>query len=162
MYVTGAENIMKLVGKKRLSGVLEISVWVLMLATVAIIATLPWIIDWMMQFNQNEDFWRPRYLVTLMTSGVFALLLQWELRGVLHNANRGTIFSEKTVRHLRVMGVESLVMSLFYAVMLFCGMTKFSVALVLLIFLLTGLILLIFGELFLQAIEYKKENDMTI
>lgn len=153
---------MKLVGKKRLSGALEIAVWILMLATVVIIVSLPWIIDWMMQFNQNEDFWRPRYLVTLMTSGFFALLLQWELRGILHNANRGTIFSDNTVRRLRTMGVESLALAAFYAVMLFCGMTKFSVGLILLIFILTGLILLIFGELFLQAIEYKRENDMTI
>ncbi len=153
---------MKLVGKKRLSGVLEMAVWVLMLATVIIIVALPWIIDWMMQFNQNEDFWRPRYLVTLMVSGGFALLLQWELRGILRNANRGTIFSDNTVRRLRTMGVESLLTAAFYAVMLFCGMTKFSVALILLIFLLTGLLLLIFGELFLQAIEYKQENDMTI
>jgi len=153
---------MKLVGKKRLSGVLEMAVWVLMLATVIIIVALPWIIDWMMQFNQNEDFWRPRYLVTLMVSGGFALLLQWELRGILRNANRGTIFSDNTVRRLRTMGVESLLLAAFYAVMLFCGMTKFSVALILLIFLLTGLLLLIFGELFLQAIEYKQENDMTI
>ncbi|MBQ3069507.1 MAG: DUF2975 domain-containing protein [Clostridia bacterium] len=153
---------MKLVGKKRLSGVLEMAVWVLMLATVIIIVALPWIIDWMMQFNQNEDFWRPRYLVTLMVSSGFALLLQWELRGILRNANRGTIFSDNTVRRLRTMGVESLLLAAFYAVMLFCGMTKFSVALILLIFLLTGLLLLIFGELFLQAIEYKQENDMTI
>lgn len=153
---------MKLVGKKRLSGALEIAVWVLLFVTVAIIAALPWIIDWMMQFNQNEDFWRPRYLVTLMTSGGFALLLQWELRGILHNANTGTIFSNNTVRRLRTMGIESLLLAAFYAVMLFCGMTKFSVALILLIFSLTGLILLVFGELFLQAIEYKQENDMTI
>lgn len=153
---------MKLVGKKRLSGVLEIILWILMILTVALIIALPWIIDWMMQFNQNEDFWRPRYLATLMTSGLVALLMQWELRGILHGANKGTIFSEKTVRHLRVLGVESLVLSAFYAVMLFCGMTKFSVGLVLLIFLLTGLVLLIFGELFLQAVEYKRENDMTI
>lgn len=154
---------MKLVGKRRLSGVLEVTLWILMILTVALIAALPWIIDWMMQFNQNEDFWRPRYLVTLMVSGFIALLMQWELRGILHGANKGTIFSETTVRRLRVLGVESLVLSAFYAVMLVCfGMTKFSMGLVLLIFLLTGLVLLIFGELFLQAVEYKRENDMTI
>lgn len=153
---------MTLIGKKRLTGVLEIAVWVLMALTVAVIVALPWIIDWMMQFNQNEDFWRPRYLVTLITSGVLALLMQWQLRGVLHNANTDKIFSHNTVTRLRVLGGECLTMAAFYVVMLTCGMTKFSVVLVALMFLLAGLFLLVFGEFFLKAIEYKQENDMTI
>lgn len=153
---------MTLIGKKRLTGVLEIAVWVLMAVTVAVIVALPWIIDWMMQFNQNEDFWRPRYLVTLITSGVLAFLMQWQLRGVLHNANTDKIFSHNTVTRLRVLGGECLTMAAFYVVMLTCGMTKFSVVLVALMFLLAGLFLLVFGEFFLKAIEYKQENDMTI
>jgi hypothetical protein len=153
---------MTLIGKKRLTGVLEIAVWVLMALTVAVIVALPWIIDWMMQFNQNEDFWRPRYLVTLITSGVLAFLMQWQLRGVLHNANTDKIFSHNTVTRLRVLGGECLTMAAFYVVMLTCGMTKFSVVLVALMFLLAGLFLLVFGEFFLKAIEYKQENDMTI
>ncbi|MBQ4618041.1 MAG: DUF2975 domain-containing protein [Clostridia bacterium] len=153
---------MTLIGKKRLTGVLEIAVWVLMALTVAVIVALPWIIDWMMQFNQNEDFWRPRYVVTLITSGVLAFLMQWQLRGVLHNANTDKIFSHNTVTRLRVLGGECLTMAAFYVVMLTCGMTKFSVVLVALMFLLAGLFLLVFGEFFLKAIEYKQENDMTI
>ena len=153
---------MTLIGKKRLTGVLEIAVWVLMALTVAVIVALPWITDWMMQFNQNEDFWRPRYLVTLITSGVLAFLMQWQLRGVLHNANTDKIFSHNTVTRLRVLGGECLTMAAFYVVMLTCGMTKFSVVLVALMFLLAGLFLLVFGEFFLKAIEYKQENDMTI
>ncbi len=153
---------MTLIGKKRLTGALEVAVWVLMALTVAVIVVLPWIIDWMMQFNQNEEFWRPRYLVTLITSGVLALLMQWQLRGVLHNANADKIFSHNTVMRLRVLGGECLTMAAFYVVMLMCGMTKFSVVLVALMFLLAGLFLLVFGEFFLKAIEYKQENDMTI
>lgn len=153
---------MTLIGKKRLTGALEIAVWVLMAVTVAVIVALPWIIDWMMQFNQNEEFWRPRYLVTLITSGVLAFLMQWQLRGVLHNANTDKIFSHNTVWRLRVLGGECLTMTAFYVVMLMCGMTKFSVVLVALMFLLAGLFLLVFGEFFLKAIEYKQENDMTI
>ena len=65
---------MKLVGKKGLSGALEITMWILMAMTVAVLITLPWFVDtFMMPFNNNPDFWRPRYLVTLGVSGVMAL-----------------------------------------------------------------------------------------
>jgi hypothetical protein len=63
---------------------------------------------------------------------------------------------------MRVAGVESLAMATFYVVMLFVGMTKFSVGLVALTFFLFGLIALIFSEFFVEAVQYKKENDMTI
>lgn len=154
---------MKLVGKKGVSGALEITMWVLMAVVVAMLFTLPWFVDtFMMPFNSNPELWRPRYLVTLGVSGVMALLVLWQARGILHNVNTGTIFSMHTVRLMKVLGVEFLVMALFYIVMLFCGMTKFSIGLLAVVFVLAGLIVLVFSELFKQATAYKQENDMTI
>ncbi len=154
---------MKLVGKKGLSGVLEITMWVLMAMTVAVLVTLPWFVDtFMMPFNNNPDFWRTRYLVTLGVSGVMALLVMWQARGILHNVNVGTIFSMHTVRLMKGLGAEFLVLSLFYFVTLFFGMTKFSIVLLALVFLVAGLVVLVFSELFRQATAYKQENDMTI
>ena len=154
---------MKLVGKKGVSGVLEIAMWVLMAVAVAILLTLPWFVDkFMMPFNVNAAFFRPRYLVTLGVSGVIALLMLWQARGILHNVNAGTIFSLQTVRRMKILGVEFLVLSAFYFAMLFFGMTKFSVGLLALVFALAGPIVLVFSELFKQATLYKQENDMTI
>ena len=153
---------MKLIGKRSLSGALEIVTWLLMAATVGTMASLYWIVEWMMNFNNNPAHWRPLYLVTLIVSGVFALLILWQVRGVLHNANNGTIFSMNTVKRMNLLGVESLLMSLFYVVMLFVGMTKFSVGLVALIFAFFGVIAVLFADLFVEAVNYKKENDMTI
>lgn len=154
---------MKLVGKKGLSGALEITMWILMAMTVAVLITLPWFVDtFMMPFNNNPDFWRPRYLVTLATSGVMALLMLWQARGILHNINIGTIFSLHTVRLMKVLGAEFVVLSLFYFVVLFFGMTKFSIVLLGLVFLVAGLVVFVFSELFKQATTYKQENDMTI
>lgn len=153
---------MKLVGKRRLSGALEVLTWVLMAASVGMVISLKWILDFMMQFNSDPAHWRPLYLVTLSVSGVFAVLILWQIRGILHNANRDTIFSMNSVKRMRIAGVEALLMAAFYIVMLFVGMTKFSVGLVALIFAFFGLIALIFSEFFVEAVDYKKENDMTI
>lgn len=153
----------KLVGKHGLSGVLEIAMWVLMVLAVAILLFLPRFVDtFMMPFNSNPDFWRPRYLVTLSVSGIMALLVLWQARGILHNVNTGTIFSMHTVRLMKGLGIEFLIMSVFYFATLFFGMTKFSIVLLGVVFLIAGLIVLVFSELFKQATAYKQENDMTI
>ena len=155
---------MKLVGKKGLSGFLEISMWVLMAATAAMLATLPWFVDEVIIGNLNPDaqMFRTQYLVTLGVSGAMALLVLWQARGILHNVNTGTIFSMHTVRLMRVLGVEFLVLSVFYFAMLVFGMLKFSIALLGLVFFIAGLIVFVFSELFKQATDYKQENDMTI
>ena len=150
-----------------LSRVLEAAVWVLMALAVALLVTLPWCVDFMMDLNTqsptwHEEFWRPRYLVTLAGSDVMALLMLWQARTLLHNANTGKIFSDATVRCLRVFSVEALIVSVFYVVLLFAGMTKFSVGLIALCFGLGGLIAWVFAGFFRQATEYKTENDMTI
>lgn len=154
---------MKLNDKRGLSGALEIALWVALAAGLVITLTLPWSINAvMMPFNPNPAYWYPRYLVTLAVSGILAELILWQGRGIMHNVNRGAAFSADTVRRMKVASAECLVLSAFYLVMLLCGMTKFTMLVVAVMFLLTGLIILVFAGLFSQAIEYKQENDMTI
>ena len=155
---------MKLVGKKGLSGVLEIAMWVLMSLNAVVLVTLPWIVNtFMMPFNNNPDFWFPRYLITLAVSGVMTLLMLWQLRKLLHNVNVGTIFSARSVRLIKCLGAELLALAVFYiGMMAFGGMFKFSMGLLVLAFVLSGLILFIFAEIVRQATVYKQENDMTI
>lgn len=150
-----------------LSRVLEIAVWVLMGLAVVLLITLPLCVDFMMELNThneqwNPDFWRPRYLVTLGGSGVMAILMLWQARTLLHNANTGKIFSDATVRCLHVFSIEAMIVSAFYIGLLFFGMTKFSIGLIALCFALGGLIAWVFAGFFREATEYKKENDMTI
>ncbi len=158
---------MKLVGKKRLSGILEYVTWALIVLSAASLVSLHWIVTLMMDLNNNnaiwdESFWYPRYMITLGASALMALMILWQARKILHNANNGTIFSLSTVRAMRTLGIEVLIGSVFYVVMLFCGMTKFAIGLLALVFALAGLIVLVFSELFMEAINYKQENDMTI
>ncbi len=152
---------------KKLSGVLEVVVWVLMGLAVVMLVLLPWVVNGMMELNSRSDtwdaeFWYVRYLITLGVSGVAALLMLWQARTLLHNAAAGKIFSIETVRCLKVFSVEALATALFYVAMLFFGMTKFSMGIIALAFALGGLIAWVFAGFFRQAYEYKLENDMTI
>ncbi len=154
---------MKLADKRGLSGALEVVLWVAMAVGLAVTVTLPWSIRAvMMPFNPNPDYWYPRYVVCLMGSGVFAELILWQARCIMRNVNTGTIFSSDTVKRMKIAAGECLALSVFYLVMLLCGMTKFTMVVVCVTFLLAGLIVLVFSELFRQAVAYKQENDMTI
>ena len=154
---------MKLVGKKRLSGVMEIAMWPLMALNIAVLAGLPWVVEHMLKYNSNAEFWRPRYLIVLAVSGVVAFVMLWQLRCLLHNVNSGTVFSKSTVWLMRCLGWELHALATFYfCMMVLANVTKFSVGLLILTFVLAGLFLLIFAELFKQAVAYKQENDMTI
>ena len=74
---------------------------------------------------------------------------------------QGPRFCADTVRRLRVLGIECLVLGSLYAVATFF-VTKIFMVVVLVTFAIVGMILLVFAELFRQAVAFKEENDMTI
>ena len=100
-------------------------------------------------------------VVVLMFSGLMAELILWQARGIMHNVNVGRPFCRDTVRRLRTIGTECLVLAVAYFVGMFF-VTKFFMVLIFVAFSVIGLILFVFAELFRQAIIYKEENEMTI
>lgn len=153
---------MGIMGKRGLSRFVEgLLIFLLCLAPVLMI-TLPWTIPLITGRHAGEPlFLYEKYLVILFLSGLLAELLLWQARGMMHNINRGRAFCKDTVRRLHVMGWESLVMGGAYGVATFF-VTKFFMVVVLVTFATVGMILLVFAELFRQAVAYKEENDMTI
>ena len=151
---------MKLIGKKGLSGLIEIALIALMGVAVVLMALLPVLIP-LVTDRVAGDSWYTKYLVVLLVAGVMTELILWQARGIMKNVNRGRVFSDDTVRRLRIIAVECLVLAAFAFVGLFV-VTKFFMALVMVAFAIIGAILFVFAELFRQAIEYKTENDMTI
>ena len=153
---------MKLVGKHGLSRVLEISLIVLLVLIPALVITLPWLITLATgRTMEDPEGYYIRYLITLAYSGVMAELILWQARGVLHNVNTGCVFSTNTVRRMRVMAIECLVLAAAYLGTM-VWMHKFFMAALFVCFVLIGFALLVFSELFRQANQYKEENDMTI
>ena len=151
---------MKLIGKNGLSRVIEVCLIALLVLVPILVATLPWTITWVTERIPTDPYYI-RYLVILAYSGVMAELILWQARGILHNVNVAKVFSADTVRRMRTMAIEFLVLSVFYLATMF-WMSKFFMAFLFVCFVLVGCSLFVFAELFAQANEYKSENDMTI
>lgn len=151
---------MQLVGKNGLSRLIAVALIVLMSAIGILLITLPWSITWITERPHNDPYYW-RYLIILSVSGVMAEFIFWQAYGIMRNVNRNRVFSADTVRRMRVMAIEVMVLAVFYLCTMF-WMSKFFMALLFVVFVLAGCSLLVFAELFRQAIRYKEENDKTV
>ena len=153
---------MKLVGKRGLSGLVEIALYALMVVAFGLTITLPWSVAAVTHHQPGgAGWWYEKYLAVLLVSGVLSECILWQARGLMHNVNTGKAFSRNTVRRLRTIGWICLALALFYFVAVFI-VTRFFMVVVFVAFSVVGTILFVFAELFLQAVRYKEENDMTI
>ncbi len=153
---------MKLVGKHGLSRALEIALIVLLVLIPALEIALPWLITLATERTpEDPQGYYIRYLITLAYSGILVELILWQARGVLRNVNNGRVFSADTVRRMRIMAVECLVLATAYLATM-VWMHKFFMVALFVCFVMIGCTLLVFSELFQQANQYKEENDMTI
>ena len=153
---------MKLVGKQGLSGLVEIALVALMVVALGLTISLPWSVEAVTHNTPGAaGDWYEKYLAVLLVSGVLSECILWQARGLMHNVNTGDAFSRDTVRRLRVIGWFCLALALFYFAAVFV-VTRFFMVVVFVAFSVVGTILFVFAELFLQAVRYKEENDMTI
>ena len=153
---------MKLVGKQGLSGLVEIALVALMVVALGLTSSLPWSVEAVTHNTPGAaGYWYEKYLAVLLVSGVLSECILWQARGLMHNVNTGDAFSRDTVRRLRVIGWFCLALALFYFVAVFV-VTRFFMVVVFVAFSVVGTFLFVFAELFLQAVRYKEENDMTI
>ena len=153
---------MKLVGKRGLSGLVEVALYALMAVAFILTLSLPWSVEAVTHHAPGAaGLWYEKYLAVLLVSGVLSECILWQARGLMHNVNTGKAFSINTVRRLRIIGWFSLVLALFYFITVFF-VTRFFMVVVFVSFSVVGTILFVFAELFRQAARYKEENDMTI
>lgn len=153
---------MKLIGKGGVSRVVEGMVLFLMCLAPVLMVTLPWTIPMVTDRLPGQPLYLyEKYMVILLLAGLLAELVLWQARGIMRNVNRGCAFCTDTVRRLRIIAIECLTLGLAFAVATFF-VTKFFMVVVLVTFITVGMILLVFAELFRQAVAYKEENDMTI
>ncbi len=149
-------------GKGGLSRWIEYALDFLMGLALVLTLTLRWSIPAVTHHSPGEaGLWYEKYLAVLVLSGVMAILILWQARGIMHIINKGNPFVTEMVRRLRIIGVECLVLAAFYFLSIFM-VTRFFMVVVFVTFSVVGLILFVFGEIFRQAIRYKEENDMTI
>ena len=103
---------MKTVSKNGLSGIIEAALIALMLVALGLMISLPWSITGVTDRKPGmEGFYYEKYFVVLMFSGLMAELILWQARGIMHNVNVGRPFCRDTVRRLRTIGTECLVLA---------------------------------------------------
>ncbi len=150
----------KLVGKNGLSHIIECCLVALLVIIPLLAISLPWSITAITERTADDPYYI-RYFIILTYSALMVELMVWQGRGLLHNVNSGRVFSADTVRRMRIMAVECVVLAAFYFATMF-WMSKFFMAVLFVAFVLIGCSLLVFAELFRQATQYKEENEMTI
>lgn len=130
-------------------------------AGILVIATLPLSIRFYGRYNSYfSDNYVP-LLLLFFSSGIFALLIIYELRKMFRTVLNDDCFIQENVISLRRMGTYSIIIALITAGRLFLYITP-AVLIVILVFVIAGLFSKVLSRVFDRAVTYKLENDLTI
>ena len=151
---------MKIIGKKGLSGVSEKLFDVLIAVCGVTIAGLPWELKWYLRIKDNMKYYG-KYLILLYVSGIITIIMLIFARALLHNINNREPYIPENAAEIRKIGICSAVMSCVYFVAIFF-VPSFLVVSIAIAFAIFSVMSFIFSELLRKAVEYKKENELTI
>ena len=100
-------------------------------------------------------------LILFLISGIFAILIIWELRSMFRTVLNGDYFVKENVQSLKRMGNDSFCIAAVSAVRLLIVITPATLVIIL-VFIIAGLFSKVLSNVFDQAVTYKLENDLTI
>ena len=100
-------------------------------------------------------------VISMMASGVFALLILWELRKMFRTVIAEDCFRRENVVSLSRMGWYSFAIAGLYCIRIFTVPTP-SAFVIIIVFVIAGLFSKVLSRVFDQAVTYKIENDLTI
>ena len=123
---------------------------------------LPWLMRYLVDGARSmADQEYRRLVVPIMTAGVFAILILWDLRRIMKTIVAGDCFVPDNVRRLRHLGVYALI--IFVIVLLRCLIFPTLTAVTITaVFLIAGLFSFVLERVFRQAVLYKEDDDLTI
>lgn len=131
----------------------------------AITASLPFMLEhylnWFGENRPGDPLWYGFALVFLLVTAVPMLIIVRGVIGVLRSIVRGTPFVEHNATCLYVISGCAFSLAVFYAAKCFLYPSLFTVVLAML-FVILGLLTIVFGGLFAQAARVKRENDLTV
>jgi len=100
-------------------------------------------------------------VIAFILSGVFAVLIFFELKCMFRTVLAGDPFVMKNVMSLKRMGYYAFAIAAITVGRLTMSMTP-AVFVVIIVFVVAGLFSLVLSQVFKQAVDYKLENDLTI
>ncbi len=154
---------LKVLGKNSLCAVMEKLCLVLMVLGGGIVIFLPFVLNsyYALVRYPNPDTVRLPMLTVLYVSGVCAFVILLLLRRLLKNVNTENPFTEQNARLLKRIGYLCLpIAAAYFIVMPF--LPSVLVLCVALAFTFIAALIAVLAELFVQAVSYKQENDLTI
>lgn len=107
----------------------------------------------------GENLWELSFI--FMLSGIFAVLIIYELRKIFKTVLDDDCFIHANVVSLRKMGTYSFFIAVITSCRLFLYLTP-AVIVVILVFVIAGLFSKVLSHVFDKAVTYKLENDLTI
>jgi hypothetical protein len=128
---------------------------------IATVIAVPFTLHLVIPFIADSLYLRAFYTATLMSAGVCAVYIVFQLRRMFKTLLGGTPFVLQNVSCLRKCAVASALIALIFAVRL-CMWVTISAALIVIIFSMLSLFSLTIKDLFKQAIIYKEETDWTV
>lgn len=99
--------------------------------------------------------------VIFIFSGIFAVLIIYELRKIFQSVLADNCFIRDNVKSLNRMGTYSFFIAVITSCRLFLYLTP-AVLIVILVFMIAGLFSKVLSQVFDKAVTYKLENDLTI
>ncbi len=96
-----------------------------------------------------------------MFSGIFSLAILWDLHRMLATVLADNAFIDANAASLKRMSKSAFLIALTSLVRIFFSPTPATVVIIL-VFSIAGLFCLVLCQVFEKAIQYKKENDLTI
>lgn len=138
-------------------GILDFMFYAGILTTVLV----PVIIKFYGRYNTyfGENF--PELSLIFILSGIFAVLIIYELRKMFQTVLADNCFIMENVASLNKMGTYSFFIAVITACRLFLYLTP-AVLVVILVFVIAGLFSKVLSHVFEKAVTYKLENDLTI
>jgi Protein of unknown function (DUF2975) len=115
-------------------------------------------------YGEYNSYFAENYIelcILFFFSGIFAVLIIWELRKMFKSVIKDDCFIRGNVISLKRMGNYSFIISLISCLRLFLYLTP-AVLVIILVFIIAGLFSKVLSMVFDKAVTYKLENDLTI
>lgn len=162
---------MKVLGKKSLSTLIKIFLWILF--TVCLIVVILGGVILIKDFTFFKSTNTLKTLIILYLSSWPASVLISQFIGMFKSLENNNVFDKNNLKRLKISYISSIVMGLMYlinSVILFLNKENENwmiiymllTYIITLVFLIFGVGLIVLSEIYKRAIKYKEENDLTI
>ena len=162
---------MKVLGKKSLSTLIKIFLWILF--TVCLIVVILGGVILIKDFTFFKSTNTLKTLIILYLSSWPASVLISQFIGIFKSLENNNVFDKNNLKRLKISYISSIVMGLMYlinSVILFLNKENENwmiiymllTYIITLVFLIFGVGLIVLSEIYKRAIKYKEENDLKI